>query len=136
MEQLLADALQQVANHLLGNSIWEMDIHTIEGKLLAVGLACLLEGIVSKLSIVIVVVFNADAMLSGNLLKRLLGKDGHCGRVVKLEMHKTQLGVVVHKNGAVSVRFLVSAGGKNPTLVDSIWSTETVSPGLVARTTF
>ncbi len=59
------------------------------------GLACLLEGVVSNLSFITVIVLDADTMLGGKLLKRLLGKDGLGGEVVDLEMHKMHLGVVV-----------------------------------------
>jgi hypothetical protein len=74
-------------------------------------------------------------MLSCKLLKCLLGKHGLCGRVVNLEVHKMQLGEVVNNNSAKPVpllceRFLQQ--GKKPTSVDSIWLTETISPGLVA----
>jgi hypothetical protein len=43
------------------------------------------------------IVLDADTMLSGKLLKCLLGKDGLSGRVVNLEVHKMQSGVVFHK---------------------------------------
>jgi hypothetical protein len=49
-----------------------------------------------------------------------------------------QLGVVDHKNSAVSVLLFGECPlqqGKNPTSVDSIWLTETVFPGLVATKT-
>ncbi len=133
MEQLLVGALEQVANHNFGNSILELGVHTKEGRLLAVGLACLLKGVVGKLSIITV-----NAVLSSKLLECLLGKDGLGSRAVNLEIHKKQLGVVAHKNGAVSVPLLGEWPlqlGKKTTLVDSIWSTETISPGLVATNT-
>ena len=76
MEQLLAGALQQIPNYTLGNFILKVGIHATKSKLLVVGLTCLLEGIVDKLSVVTVIVLDADAMLSGKLLKHLLGKDG------------------------------------------------------------
>jgi hypothetical protein len=72
-------------------------------------------------------------MLGCKLLKRLLGKHGLCGEVVNLEVHKTQLGEVVHENSAIPVPLLCGRPlqlGKKPTSVDSIWSTETISPGL------
>jgi hypothetical protein len=66
----------------------------------------LLEGIFSKLSVITVIVLDADTMLGGKLLKCLLGKDGLSGRVVNLEVHETQMGVGVHKNSTVSVLLL------------------------------
>ncbi len=45
-------------------------------------------------------------MLSCKLLKRLLGMHGLCGKVVNLEVHKMQLGEVVHKNSAIPVPLL------------------------------
>jgi hypothetical protein len=58
------------------------------------------------MSIITVIVLDADTVLVGKLLKCLLSKNGLTGRFVDLEMHKTQSGVVVHKNGAVSVPLL------------------------------
>jgi hypothetical protein len=74
-------------------------------------------------------------MLCCKLLKRLFGKYGLCGGVVDLEVQKMQSGEVVHKNSAISVPLLGERPlqlGKKPTSVDSIWLTETISPGLVA----
>jgi hypothetical protein len=74
-------------------------------------------------------------MLGCKLLKCLLGKHGLCGRVFNLEVRKMQSGEVVHKNSAISVPLLGERPlqlGKNPTSVDSIESTETISPGLAA----
>jgi hypothetical protein len=74
-------------------------------------------------------------MLSCKLLKPLLGKHGLCGKVVNLEVHKVLSGEVVNKNSAVSVTLLGERSlqlDKNPFSVDSIWSTETISPGLAA----
>jgi hypothetical protein len=56
-------------------------------------------------------------------------------RVVNLEVHKTQLGEVVHKKVQYLYRFLVRDPfnwAKKPIFVDSMWLTETVSPSLVA----
>ncbi len=74
-------------------------------------------------------------MLGCKLLKRLLGKHCLCGGVVNLEVYKMQLGEVVHKNSAIPVPLLCERPlqlGKKPTSVDSIWLTETISPGLAA----
>ncbi len=45
-------------------------------------------------------------MLGYKLLKRLLSKHGLCSRVINLEVHKMQLGKVVHKNSEIPVPLL------------------------------
>jgi hypothetical protein len=52
----------------------------------------------------------------------LLGDDSFDGGIIDLVVHETHSGVMVDKDGAASV----------PLLGETIWSTETVSPGLVA----
>jgi hypothetical protein len=91
---------------MLGNSTLEMGVHGTESKQLRAGLAWLLEGVVSKSSVIKVIVLDADNVLGGKLLKCLPGKDGLSGGVVILKVHKMQSGVVVHKNSAVSVPLL------------------------------
>jgi hypothetical protein len=74
-------------------------------------------------------------MLGCKLLKCLLGKHGCCGGVVDLEVHKMQLREVVHKNSAIPVPLHCERPlqlGEKAHLIDSIWLTETISPGLVA----
>ncbi len=63
----------------------------------------MLEGNARKLSIITVILLDADTMLGGKLLELLLGKDGLGSRVVDLEIHETQSRVVAYKNSAVSV---------------------------------
>ncbi len=95
----------------------------------------MLPGVVSKLSVITVIVLNADTMLSCKLFKRLLGKHGLCSGVINLEVHKMRSEEVVHKTVQYLYRFLVRDPfnwAKKPTSADSIWSTETISPGLVA----
>jgi hypothetical protein len=100
-------ALRQILNCVLSNSILEMSIHSAESKSLAAGLARLLPGIVSKLSVITVIVYDADTMLSCKLLKCLLGsKHGLWGRVINLEIHETQSGEVAHKNSAIPAPLL------------------------------
>ncbi len=72
MQELLSGALQEVPDGMLGNSILEMRIDSAEGELLLVLLACLLECIVCKSTIVAMVVFDGYAMLSGKLLECFL----------------------------------------------------------------
>ncbi len=81
------------------------------------------------------VVVYANAVLGSKLLKSVLGGDSFDGGIINLVVYKTHSGVMVHKDGAALVLLLGEFPfqlGKNPTLVDTIWSTETVSPRLVA----
>jgi hypothetical protein len=76
----------------------------------------------------------ANAVLGSELLKSVLGGNSFDGGIIDLVVYKTHSGVMVHKDGAASVPLLGEFPfqlGKNPTSVDTIWSTETVSPGLV-----
>jgi hypothetical protein len=57
---------------MLGNSILERHIDPAEGELLLVLLACLLECIVCKSTIVAMVVFDGYAVLGGQLLECFL----------------------------------------------------------------
>ena len=86
--------------------------------------------------VVAVVVVDANAMLGGKLLKSVLGSDSFDGGIIDLVVHKTHSEVMVETKMVQHwYRFLVSFPfnwTKNPTSVDTIWSTETVSPGLVA----
>ena len=91
---------------MLGNSTLEMGVHGTESKQLRAGLAWLLEGVVSKSSVIKVIVLDADNVLGGKLLKCLPGKDGLSGGVVILEVHEMQSGEVVHKSSAIPVPVL------------------------------
>jgi hypothetical protein len=83
-----------------------MSVHATESKPLTAGLTRLIKVVVSKLSIITVIVLDAGTLLGGKLLKCLLGKDGLSSKVNNWDVHKTQLGVVVLKNSAVSVPLL------------------------------
>ncbi len=56
MEQLLPRTFQEVSDGLFGNAILEMGIYPTEGELLPCFMACLLEGVVVKVSIVAMIV--------------------------------------------------------------------------------
>ncbi len=73
---MLLSALADIANCTLGNAILEMGVHSAEGKTLAAFVACLLEGVVVKLSIVAVIMLDANAVLGGKGLKCSIGGDG------------------------------------------------------------
>ena len=52
------------------------------------------------------VVVNANAVLSGKLLKGVLGSNCFDGGIIDLVMYKTQSGLMVHKDGATLVPLL------------------------------
>ncbi len=58
---------------MLGNAILKVGIDPTEGKLLPYVVACLLEGVVMKTSVVAVVMEDLDSMLCSILLKGELG---------------------------------------------------------------
>ncbi len=72
MQDLLSGALREVPDGMLGNSILEMRIDPAEGELLLVLLACLLECIVRKSTIVTMVVIDGYAVLGGESLECFL----------------------------------------------------------------
>ncbi len=72
MQELLSSTLREVPDGTLGNSILEMRIDPTEGELLLVLVACLLECIVCKLTIVAMVVFDGYAVLGGKSLECFL----------------------------------------------------------------
>jgi hypothetical protein len=100
---LLLSALADIANCTLGDAILEIGVHSAEGKMLAAFVACLLEGVVVKLSMFAVIILDVNAMLGGKGLKCSLGGDGLNGGVINLEMNELQTRVVVHKDGRAPV---------------------------------
>jgi hypothetical protein len=76
VQQLFALALQEVADGALGNAILEVSVYATGGELLALFVACLLECIVGKPTVVAVVMLNFYAMLGGKGLKGAFGSDG------------------------------------------------------------
>ena len=75
MEQLLSCALTQVANGLVGYSILKTRIAVAEGNSLIRTCACILEVIVSELTIVAMVVKNLHTMLFSKVLEGSFGVD-------------------------------------------------------------
>ncbi len=69
MQELLPCALAEVADGLFIDAIFEVGIDPAKGKLLSLGAATVLKCIVCKVSIVAVVVDDADAMLLSKVLK-------------------------------------------------------------------
>jgi hypothetical protein len=76
VQQLLARVLREVADRVLGNAILEVSVYATEGELLGLLVACLLECIVGKLTVVAVVMLNFYAMLGSKGLKGAFGGDG------------------------------------------------------------
>jgi hypothetical protein len=72
MQQLLACALQEIADGALGNVILEVSAYATEGELLVHVVARLLECIVRELTIVAVIMLNFYAVLGGKGLKACL----------------------------------------------------------------
>jgi hypothetical protein len=91
---------------MLGNAILEMGVHSAEGKMLAAFVACLLEGVVIKLSVAAVIMLDANAVLGGKGLKCSLGGNSLDKGVINLEMDEMQTRVVVHKDGHAPVALL------------------------------
>ena len=79
---------------------------------------------IAEVPVVAVVVVNVNTVLSGKLLKGLLGGQCFDGGIIDLVVYETQSGVMVHKDGATSVPLLGEFPfqlGVNPTSVDTIW---------------
>ncbi len=73
MEELLSCTLPKVPDGYLCYAILKVGVDPTEGELLPLGTAAVLEGVVCKLSIVAMVVEDADAVLLGKVLKGLFG---------------------------------------------------------------
>jgi hypothetical protein len=103
VEQLLARALQVVADGALGDPILKMGIHTAEGELLLCFVAGLFEGVVLEAAIVAVVVEYPHTVLSGECLEGAFGSKSFRGRIVDLKVDKAQAAEVVDKYGGAPV---------------------------------
>ncbi len=89
---------------MLNNAILKVGIDPTEAELLPCIMACLLEGVVVKMSVVAVVMEDLDSMLSSILLEGEL--DGKCfvGLVIKLEVDELKAAEVIDKDcGALEV---------------------------------
>jgi hypothetical protein len=76
MEELLPCALTEATDGLLCNAVLEVSVDPTKGKTLSLGAATGFESIFCKLSVIAVVVEDADAMLLGKFLERALGFHG------------------------------------------------------------
>jgi hypothetical protein len=106
IEELLPCTLVEVPDGFFCNVILEVGMDPTKGKMLSLGTAAVIEGIISKLSVVAVVVKDADAVLLGEVFKRLLGF--HCFFRDELghEMDVVELGLMVNEDGGRSVACL------------------------------
>ena len=75
MQELLASALQEVADGSLGDAILEVPIYPAKGELLALGLACLTKEAVGESPVVTMVVGDTNDMLNGKAFERSLGNN-------------------------------------------------------------
>ncbi len=106
IEELLLCTLPKVSDGFLCNAILEVGIDPTRGEMLSFGAAAFLEGVVSKLSIVAVVVEDADAMLHGKVLKGLLSFHGLLGGELGHQMDVLEPRVVVYEDGGRCVALL------------------------------
>jgi hypothetical protein len=104
VQELLASALREVVDGLLGDAILEVHIYPAKGELLALGLACLTEEAVGKSTVVTVVVGDTDAMLSGKSFEDVLRINGFlAGKIAGHQVDKLEMGIMVYKNGGISI---------------------------------
>ncbi len=108
MEELLPCTLTEVLDGLLHDAILERGVDPAKGKMLSLGAATVLKSIVCELSIVTMVVEDADTMLIGKELEHVLSF--HCFFRGELgqKMDVFELGVVVEMTVAAVQHFLVS----------------------------
>ncbi len=103
MQDLLLGALREVPDGTLGDSILEMHIDPAEGELLLVLVACLLECIVCKLTIVAMVVCDGYAVLGGESLECFLCFYRFVGQQVLHQMDVSKAGEMVDEDGCGTV---------------------------------
>ena len=106
MEELLPRTLLEISDGFLCNAILEVGIDPTEGESLSFCTAAVLEGVVCKMSVVAVIVEDADAVLFGEVLEGLLGIHGFLGGELCHQMDVLEPGVVVHKDGGCCVALL------------------------------
>jgi hypothetical protein len=91
---------------LLDDAILKVGIDPTEGELLPCIVACLLEGVVVKTSVVPVVMEDLDSKLCSVLLEGKLGSKSFVGLVIKLEVDKSKVAEVVNEDGGTLVALL------------------------------
>ncbi len=106
MEELLPCTLAEVPGGFFCNAILEVGIDPTKGETLPLGTAAVLEGVVRELSIVTVVVEDADAVLLGKVFEHAFGFHCFLGGELGHEVNIIELGVVVNKDGGHCIAFL------------------------------
>jgi hypothetical protein len=100
IEELLPHALAEVMDGLLRNAILEVGIDPAKGKMLSLGAVTILESVVHEMSIVTMVMEDADAMLLGEMLKCALSFDCFFRGELGHKMDVLELGVMIKKTMA------------------------------------
>ncbi len=103
MEQLLARALQEVADGALYDPILKVGIDAAEGELLSRFMTGLFEGVVLEAPIVAVVVEYPHAVLGGKCLEGAFGSKSFRGCIVDLKVDEAQAAEVVDEDGGAPV---------------------------------
>jgi hypothetical protein len=106
VKQLLAHALQEVADGLLSDAILKVRVHTTKGKFLLRIVTCLLVSIVVELPHVAVVVEDFHFMFGHVLLEGKLGGKCLCQQIVELKVNKVEMAVVIDKHGGTLIALL------------------------------
>ena len=90
MQELLPHCLGEVADGSLSDAVLEVSVDAAKGKCLLVLFCVLLEGVVSESAVVTMIVFDSDASLACESLKRLLCLQCFSRCLRCHEMHVTQ----------------------------------------------
>ncbi len=103
MQQLLARALQEVADGSLGDAILKVCVYATESKLLVLFVAGLFERVIRKLPIIAMVMLNFYTILGGEGPKGAFGGNSLNRYIVDLKVNKAGAAVVVHEDRGASV---------------------------------
>jgi hypothetical protein len=106
MEKLPPCTLAEVHDGFFCNAVLEVGVDPTKGEPLPLGTAAVLEGIVHKLSIVAVVVKDADAMMLGKVFKCAFDFHHLFRAELGHEVNVLELGVVINKDSGHCVAFL------------------------------
>ncbi len=106
MEELLPCTFAEVPDGFFRNAVLEVGIDPTKGETLPLCTAAVLEGVVHDLSIVTVVVKDADAVLLGEVFECALGFHRFFRGELGHEVNVLELGVVANKDGGRCVAFL------------------------------
>ncbi len=99
IEQLLAHALQDIADGLLSEAILEVPIYATKYELLSCIMTCLLEGVLMESPLVAVVVEDFHSVFSRVLLKGKLCNKCLFRQIIDLKVNKAETAELVDKHG-------------------------------------